>query len=175
MEYIFRNDDVSSSTNFTEMNEMYELLQSKFPTSEIWSCVNVFSKGDKGSVYPELPLRGHDMKWFYDVDRSWRYVPILGKIVSHGLFHVEHDKLSRDAQEMSILGSCGFLKVNIFVPPFTAYNEETKSICASNGIRLCSDMDGWKSLESEPFDPKHKLWFFHSWRFNPESFKELFK
>ena len=74
---------------------------------------------------------------------------------------------------MSIITSCKFLETDIFVPPFTSYNEDTKSICESNGIRLCVESDGWKSLESEKFDPKHPLWFFHSWRYNPKTFSEL--
>lgn len=170
---IFRNDDVSASSNLNDVAKMYSIIRQKFADAEIWSCVNLFSRGDSGSVYPELPLRGHPKEWFYHVDRMWKNTDSLGKIVSHGLFHAEHGKLDRDAQEMSILSSCRYLKTDVFVAPFSSFNEDTKSICERNGITLASDSE-WRSLESEQFNPKYSKWYWHSWRFTPESFKELF-
>lgn len=180
---IFRNDDVSGSSNYEDIKQMYMFLDEKFNEPEIWSCVNLFSRGKCGSVYPELPLSQHQPNWFFNATRFWNVdefnnvvIPSSNhKIVSHGLYHVKHAHLPYMAQEMSIVGSCNYLGTKIFVPPFTNYNEDTRTICEGNDIQLVSDRDGWKSLESEPFNPNHKLWFFHSWRFTPKSFKELFK
>lgn len=174
---IFRNDDVTANTDISAVEEMYRFLKQKYPDCEIWSCINVFSRSAvEGSVYPDLPLSNKDLKYFYKVD-SFFDKPIceLDKVVSHGILHVDHSKLSKDAQEFSILTSCHYLDTNIFVPPFSRANEDTVTICRNNGITLTSPSDGWKSLETSPFTPHHNLWFFHSWRFTIESFKEQFE
>ena len=172
---IFRNDDVSPSSNFDDIEKIYGIIREKFPTSRIWSCVTICSKGSAGSVYPDLPLKDKSNTYLYNVDRLWEHRENLGTIVSHGLLHVKHGKLCREAQEMSIVTSCNLLNTSIFVPPFTDYNRATQEICIDNGICLSSDKDGWKSLETEKFDPNHDKWFFHSWRFTPESFAEKLK
>lgn len=171
---IIRNDDVTANTNIFHLAEMYGTIKDFLPKAEIWSCVNLFCRTTpSGSVYPDLPLRQRDMKYFYNVDLLLRDIPAKNfRIVSHGTHHVDHSKLSRDAQEMSILTSCSYLHTDIFVPPFSQFNETTKQVCKANGIRLVMPMDGWKSLESHEFCAGHKLWFFHSWRFTPKEFRK---
>jgi len=173
---IFRNDDISPNTDFDQVHEIYSLIKSKVPDCQIWSCVNLFSMYSMdGALYPDLPLSPKPMSYFYNVDQVWnRSIDGLEKIVSHGILHNDHTKFGRDAKELSILTSCKFLKTNIFVPPFSRYDADMDTICKNNDIHMSKREDGWKSLESEPFNSKHNLWFFHSWRFTPETFKEVF-
>jgi hypothetical protein len=173
---IFRNDDVNPSSNFEEIKEIYERIRINFPKAEIWSGINIFSKSnDIGSVYPDLPLANKMLSYFYGVDSLFDRDKLnkLHTITSHGLIHFNHSKLSKDAQELSIVMSCNLLKTKIFIPPFNQFNEDTKFICNFNRIRLVMPTDGWKSLEKEKFNSEHKLWFFHSWRFTPDAFRKL--
>lgn len=179
MGLIFRVDDVSVNTDIRTLLRMANSLEKEFPGSEMWWCINIFCKtAPSGSVYPDLPLRGRDKEYFAEVDRMLPITHIRNgyvKFVSHGLFHADHGQLSFDAQLFSIVSSCRILKTDIFVPPFTNWNSETERVCSQNKIRLVRGREeGWKSLESEPFDPAHDKWFFHAWRFTFDSFKEKF-
>lgn len=171
---IFRNDDINPNTNFYRLGKMYLAILSVFPEAEIWSCVTLFGKTNKdGSVYPGVPFKDNPLKWFYDVDDVMPYYDeIFGKLVSHGLLHADHSELTKDAQEMSIVTSCKFLKTNTFVPPFNRYNLATVDVCKDNNIKLVTNQ-GWKNFEYEKFDVTQKKWYFHSWRWTPDSLKKL--
>lgn len=170
---IIRNDDVNYNTNSNKLTEMYALIKSIIPECEIWSCITLFSgRNSIGSVYADLPLKEKEINWFYKNANSFigenKYQ--FSKIASHGLYHVDHSKLSRDAQEMSILGSCSYLNTNIFVPPFNRFNQDTLDICFDNDIKIKAD--GWKSMEFNMFDSNHKNWYLHSWLWEIEKLKE---
>ena len=170
-----RNDDVSASSDMKSISEMYDLIWEKFPDAIIWSGVSVFSRGEGGSVYPELPLREKDIEWFYNADKVWIWIKKYGdkhKIISHGLYHLDHSQLSRDAQAMSIIGSCKYLKTDVFAAPYNKFNEDTVKICHDNNIHLVLGADEWKSLEFNKFSPSHKRWYFHSWRYTLDRLKE---
>lgn len=163
---IFRDDDINYNTNFYKLYYLYQLISEVFPSSEIWACVTLFSRQNgRGSVYDEIPFKNKPVPWFYDVDRILERFHILHKvkICSHGLFHVDHSKLHKEAQEMSIISSCRFLKTSVFVPPFNRFNDDTISVCRENGIELIQK-DGWRNFEYADFDPSHPKWYFHSWR-----------
>jgi hypothetical protein len=134
----------------------------------------LFSKyNNVGAVYREVPFKSKPVNWFYDVDKFLLEYEYMTKdhVASHGLFHVDHAKIGKDAQEMSILGSCSFLKTNLFCAPFNSFNQDTRDICEKNEIRLINDVYPWRSLEHQPFDPNHKYWYFHSWRVHPDTLK----
>jgi hypothetical protein len=171
---ILRNDDVSPSSDFKKIDAMYKSFKAAYPNSEIWSCVNIFGfKNDKEAVYPDLPLSQLPLYYFYNVDSILGNPGInLHKIISHGLLHVKHTQLSRQAQEMSIVTSCRALHTDIFCPPFTNYDSITEEICKENGIKITRREQGWKSLESEPFNQEHPFWFYHSWRMSKEEFND---
>jgi hypothetical protein len=174
---IFRDDDISPSSNFRQIDGCHKVLRQLFPGCAIISCITLFSKYNKiGSVYQEIPFKGKPKEWFYDVDKFLLEYEYINRdvIASHGLIHSNHAKLSRDAQEMSILTSCRFLKTNMFVPPFNAHNKHTADICEKNDIKLLNVLHPWKSIEFNNFDANHKYWYFHSWRFTPESLREKF-
>lgn len=171
---IFRNDDVNPSSSYKNIIESNNVISTLFPHSSIISCITLFSRfNTRGSVYGEVPFKDRPVNWFYNVDKfllEYEYItkPI---VASHGLFHVKHSIISKDAQEMSILGSCNFLRTNIFCAPFNAYNEDTVKICGDNGIRLLNKEFEWRSLDFEQFNPAHKYWYFHSWKFTPDELR----
>jgi hypothetical protein len=174
MQFVFRDDDVNPSTNYGELALLYSAIKSVFPDATIISCVTLFSKYNSlGAVYSQVPFKNKPIPFFYDTDKfmlEYDYI-VKENIASHGLYHVNHSKLSRDAQEMSILGSCKFLKTNLFCAPFNAFNSDTEDICSKNGIDLITKSYDWKSLEHEAFNPAHKYWYFHSWRLTPAQLK----
>jgi hypothetical protein len=172
---IIRNDDVNPSTNPSKLGEIYGAIHAVLPDAEIWSCITVFGgKNPKGSVYADVPFKDKDVNWFYKhtdcVMPDYRYP--LFKVASHGLFHIDHSKVSRETQEMSIIGSCSFLKSKIFVPPFNRFNQDTLDICFDNDIQCVPN--GWLSMDCEPFDATHRQWYMHSWRWTGVKIRAYF-
>lgn len=174
MSMIFRNDDVNPSTDLESLHEMYEIIARLFPDAHIVSGVTLFGTwNEKGAIHYDLPLKNKDKKFFYNPNRFlYRHSHVIGDIASHGLFHCKHSELSYDAQEMSIVSSCNFLGVNNFIAPFNDFNDNTIKVCQDNKINLLTNMYQWKSLEYNKFNPDHKYWYWHSWRFTPKQLTE---
>lgn len=173
MSLIFRNDDVCANTDYKKLAKIYGTIHVMFPNAEIWSCITLFAQANfKGSVYADTPFKDKDINWFYKNANSFvpEYRHPMCKTASHGLYHIDHSKVSRETQEMSILGSCAYLKTNVFVPPFNKYNQDTLDICFDNGITIKTDE--WKSLEHNDFDSRHRLWYLHSWRYTTNQLKD---
>jgi hypothetical protein len=54
-------------------------------------------------------------------------------------------------------------------------NEETKQICNLAGIKLWIDDENWTTLDRDNIDSIHTKYYFHSWKFTPETFyKKLY-
>jgi len=174
---MFRNDDVCSNTNMKKMAGVYDLLKTYYPSCRIINGITICSRNtNRGSVYDEVPFKNNPVKWFYDIDKFLGR-DFIDKLpyenASHGLFHVNHAKLHYDAQLMSIMSSCSYLKTTVFIPPFDAWNEDTEYACYKSGVKMLSrGKQEWKSLEYEPFDSSHKLWYFHSWRMTIGTLRE---
>lgn len=175
---IFRNDDVNYNTDWLELAKIYSSIREFFPEARILQAVTVFShnKGIQkaGEVYQgEAPFKDNPLQWFYDVNQYLLDVPAFQGVetVSHGLFHTDHSVMSKDAQEMNIIGSCRMLGTKIFIPPFNRYNKDTEEVCCKNGIQLVK-ADDWKSLEYEIFNSNHRYWYFHSWRWTAKEFRK---
>lgn len=177
---VIRVDDVNPNTDFEDFYDQLQILQEFF--DEIILGVNIFAKSsNNGALYPELPLRGHEPKYFYNVDRmlSMDVIETLSsipkvKIVSHGLIHGMHSQMSREAIEMSILTSCSFLGTKTFIPPFNEMSATGVQVCEENGIEIIGNYElrQWHSLETEIFDSKHKLWYYHPWRIKADELSE---
>ena len=169
----FQNHDVNPNTNLVKLGALYQVIRDLHPSAKILSGVTLFGKHNReGYIYPGVPFKHNEIPWFYNVNKMMKvtqYIP--GEIASHGLFHVDHTKVHRDAQEMSIVSSCNFLRCDKFIPPFNKFNEETIEICRDNKIELICN-DAWRSLDFQPFDPEYDKWYFHSWKFNPKSLKQ---
>lgn len=165
---LIRNDDISPSTDIERLHEIYDCIRSIVPIVKIMSGVTLFGLyNTKESVYPDLPLRDKDNKYLYKTNRVInRYSHIPGEIASHGLFHVKHSELYKDAQEMSIVGSCNFLNTDKFIAPFNDYNQDTIDVCVENKIELVTKAHYWKSMEHNEFDPNYRYWYFHSWKWS---------
>lgn len=173
---VFRNDDVSANTDFKSMLEIYDILKTLHPGCRIISSITLASKRtNRGSVYDEVPFKENPVPWFYDFNQ-FLDKKVIDDIpyekASHGLFHVDHTKLKQEAQLMSIYSSCQYIGTNVFVPPFNRWDWNTRQVCKQRGVHLMLDFE-WKSIEHEPFDPKHKHWYFHSWRFNKQSIRRV--
>lgn len=168
---IFRNDDVTNNSDPFHLDRIHGVITSNFPKAEQWMCVTMFSQqNDNGSVYDNPPFKDKPVQWFYDVDQVVDNIvpPDNAMVVSHGTWHIDHSAVCYELQEASIVTSCNYLETDIFVPPFNRHNDDTEAICEAHNIELAKFSDGWKSLEHEVFDPKHELWYFHSWLWTPE-------
>lgn len=172
---IFRDDDINPNSDFDNVEGCYKVIKELYPQSEIISGVTIFGKNNTtGSIYPNPPFKSNPNKWFYNVDLFILPIDIPDTtIASHGLIHVDHSRIGTDAQEMSILTSCNLLNTKIFIPPFNKFNEDTLQICYDNGIKILLTSEGWKSLEFNKFDRNYNKWYFHSWRFSPETLREV--
>ncbi len=179
MGIIIRNDDVSANTDYSKLKIMYGIIRELLPEAEIWSGYNLIcgGKGAVESVYPDIPLKMHRKEYFYNLStRASMPSPLCWsepnhKICSHGLLHVDHTELERQAQEMSIVTSCRILDTCCFIPPFNRYNDSMVEICRHNDIFMVTDLDCWKSFEFQPFNANYNRWYFHSWRMTPEDLR----
>lgn len=171
---IFRTDDISMNTDFGALKTMHEILAGSFPSSKIWSCVNILAKENgRGSVYPQPPFKDKPMDFFFDVNLIMAQINVgRTKLVSHGFWHFDHSKAGIELQEASIVTSCRFLRTNIFVPPFNRYNADTVEVCRRNVINLVRPEEGWRSMEHNDFDPSHHRWYWHPWKWTPEKFQK---
>lgn len=175
---IFRNDDVCVNTNYLEMQEIYGVIKDYFPLAEIMTCASIYARRCKdfyknGALYPDLPLKDKSNEYLYTVDAHViNDGRLTNTVASHGLFHVKHGEISEEAQKMSIIGSCSYLRTNKFVAPFNSYNYITEKICNDNNIELITKKYDWKSLEHNEFDSNHKYWYFHCWRFTADKFRK---
>ena len=169
-----RIDDISPNTNFLDLKEQIHALTMALGDPEFICGLTVFSKEtDEGSVYPGAPFRKNQLPFFYDINRALSLARIRSlympedSFASHGLIHVDHKLLSYDAQEMSIVSSCKYLKAKRFIPPFNSYNHNTLSICKKNAIEpvINTETVKWKSLEFHDYDASHEYWYYHPWRF----------
>lgn len=170
---VFRDDDISANSDQKKLASIYGTIHNLFPEAEVWSCITLFCQNNfKGSVYLETPFKNKEVNWFYKNANSFMndYRHPMCKIASHGLYHIDHSKVSRETQEMSIVGSCSYLKTDLFVPPFNRFNQDTIDICFNNSIKIKTDE--WKSLHFNEFDSSHKYWYFHSWEFSINQLKD---
>jgi len=171
---IIRNDDVSPSTDLDRLRDLYEVVKLALPEAKVISGVTLFGvMNSREAVYPHLPLKTKTHKYLYDTNRVlYKYAHVVGEIASHGMFHVKHSELSKDAQEMSIVGSCRFLATDSFIAPFNDYNQDTIDVCVENKIELLTKSHDWKSFEHNDFDSSHKYWYMHSWKWTVKSLRE---
>lgn len=105
-------------------------------------------------VFPSLLNAYSDFRMFYQgsqigIPDFWSGVVQRPNVepASHGLVHVDHRLLSREAQEISILVSAAIADSDVFVPPFNKWNEQTEGICGEHGIDLVKFETGWKHLK----------------------------
>lgn len=171
----FRFDDISVNSDLKKVRLMTDHLLTLRPVKIIYGISPLVVTSDDGRVFPSILNAFSDYRAFYTVNRCG--IPNLNDAIraSHGLIHVDHRLLTKEAQEMSILVSCNLIGANIFIPPFNKWNKDTENICEEYDIELIKFEDGWNSMEYNKFDPDVPLWYLHSWRWTFEDFKKWFE
>lgn len=175
----FRFDDVCGTADMKLTNQLTDILINRFPyCSVIWAISPLVhdSQKDTQRVFPKEWNALSDFRQHYKLNTFSEINGRDGVIVAtHGLIHVDHRLLSREAQELSILLSASLVNANIFVPPFNKWNSDTESICFDNDIKLIKFEDGWKSMEFNKFNEDQQLWYLHAREWTIESFKAWFE
>lgn len=183
MSKIFRFDDVCVNADMQLINDMTDFLFEIFPDCQVlWGVsplVNDMSceKSDvsKQRIFPKIYNAYSDYRKFYNVDIAG--LPELhhrATIASHGLIHVDHRLLDKNAQEMSILVSASLVNAKIFIPPFNKWNKFTEEVCNENGIELVKFEDGWLCMEYNDYIESQERWYLHAREFTFEDFKKWF-
>tara|TARA_R110000824_G_scaffold197814_3_gene381460 strand:- start:725 stop:1276 length:552 start_codon:yes stop_codon:yes gene_type:complete len=183
MKKVFRFDDICINADMKSVNKMVKFLNEEVTDCEILFGISplvhdMISEDEIESqrIFPKILNAHSDFRKFYLVDHCG--LPKLPDNITragHGLIHVDHRLLSKEAQEMSILTSCSLAKARTFIPPFNKWNTDTEEICKEHQIRLIKFEDGWKCMEYNKYDPKHNLWYLHHREFTLKQFKEWFE
>lgn len=202
MTYTFRIDDVSMNTDQPKLDKMLNFLRG-LPNTHGGHHVNGISQvrillavsvashdlskwvGKNGRglnremIHPPILEAYSDYRNYYKIDYIGvpQIIQKIGadiQIASHGLVHVDHRLLSREAQELSIVTSCSLLKAEVFVPPFNKWNKDTDDVCREHGIKLVKFEEGWKHLGFHPFSPEFHNYYFHSHDFTFKDFTKRF-
>jgi len=175
----FRFDDISINSDMNLVQKMTNLIYNHFPDCQIIYGVSplvhdmsAFNDKNSQRIFPQILNAMSDPLLHFLVDKAG--VPEIGggaTLAGHGLVHLDHRLMGRQAQTMSILISCSLVKASVFIPPFNKWNKKTEEICNKNGIELIKFEDGWLCAEYNEFDPKHELWYIHAREFTYEKFK----
>ena len=172
---IFRIDDVSANTNTAHLQAIVTTICARVPDASIVLAISPLvhdvsgePEADRERAFPRLLSAMSDHRNLYRVRRcGWpEKLTIHGSatlsLASHGLVHVDHRLLGREAQELSIVASCSLVGAQIFCPPFNHWNRDTESVCAEHGIELIKFEDGWRHVRFNKFDPKHERYYLHT-------------
>jgi hypothetical protein len=180
---IFRFDDVCINADMELINKMTDFLFERFPDCKVLWGISPFvndmsnekSEISKQRIFPKINKAHSDHRIFYKVDLAG--IPNLHKkatMASHGLIHVDHRLMTKEAQELSILTSASLVKANVFIPPFNKWNKDTESICDEHGIELIKFEDGWLCMEYNDYIEEQDKWYLHAREFTFENFKKWF-
>lgn len=178
---LFRIDDVSVNTSESNVVEMIGLIREYQPAARFILVLSpvVFDMGgenalSKERVFPKILNAYSDYRLFFNghlvgVPDFW------GKLIdgtsiqgaAHGLVHVDHRLLAKEAQEISILVSCVIVGTKIFVPPFNKWNSATELVCLENGVELVKFESGWKHILYQKFSHSEDgKYYFHTHDFD---------
>lgn len=161
-----------------EVRKMTRYLQNR-GYAVMWAISPLTDSGaENGRVFrKQLSAQSSLLPFYYSMNQTFIPKSIEGVILaSHGLVHCDHRLLNYQAQELSILTSCGLVRTNYFVPPFNKWNEDTEAICREHGIKLQKFEDGWRSCEHEVFDEYSRIgYYLHPHCFNLKALKNWLK
>lgn len=159
---IFRIDDVSVNTNPDNLRGIVGVIQERLPEAKFLLAVSPMvhdvseePSADRERAFPRLLSAMSDHRLLFKVARGGvpEYVREMGlPLASHGLVHVDHRLLGREAQELSIVASCSIVGTTTFVPPFNHWNRDTESVCAEHSIELVKFETGWRHVCFNRFD-----------------------
>ena len=183
MNKIFRFDDVCINADMVLINNMTDFLLGNIKDSiVIWGISplvhdmsNEINMISQQRIFPKILNAHSDHRVYYNVNKAG--LPMLRDdvmIASHGLVHVDHRLLTKEAQEMSIMVSSSLVNAKVFIPPFNKYNKDTISICEEHNIDLIKFEDNWLCMEYNKYDKSHNKWYLHAREFTFENFKKWF-
>lgn len=168
----FRIDDVSVNTDLVGLRDIFYVVAARLPKAEILLAVSPMvhdlseePQAERGRIFPKILGAMSDPRVFFRPDRCG--VPRVDfatdrvRYAAHGLIHIDHRLMAREAQELSILASCSLVGSKTFVPPFNKWNRETVAICEEHGITLVKFEDGWRHVSHNGFDRTQQLYYFH--------------
>ena len=187
MSMTFRFDDVCVNADMVLVQKMTDFLFDNFGDRTIVvygvsPLVNDMHKEkclvERQRIFPRILNAHSDHRLYYQVDHAGIPVVMDDRVVlaAHGLVHVDHRLLSKEAQEMSILVSDSLVgQTKCFIPPFNKWNQDTVDICDEHDIELVRFEDGWKCMEYNDFDAEHDLWYLHAREFTFQEFTRWFE
>lgn len=179
----FRFDDVCINADVFLINDITDLMLERFPGCEVIFGVSPlvhdmshYNLVERQRVFPKILNAHSDYRIFYNVQDAGTpdNLHIGATLAGHGIVHVDHRLLSKEAQEMSILISSSLVNSKIFIPPFNKWNKDTEAVCRENEIELIKFEDGWLSMEHNKFNPQHRLWYLHAREWTMEKIKQYF-
>lgn len=182
--YTIRIDDVSLNTDMLKLEQMVALLNQVFGSRvQLMFGVTpaVFDMSHESGLqreraFPRKLNAYSDHRMFYGVQRIGLPEGLdrfNATVAGHGLVHVDHRLLNRQAQEISILTSCSIINSKIFIPPFNKHNQDTVEICQEFGIHLVRfEAENWRHLVHEPFHLNHPRYYFHTHDFTYEQLSD---
>lgn len=175
--YIFRFDDVCINSDMTLTNSIAKYIQGKFgENARILYGISPLVHDNCGErVYPKIFNAYSGYTNFYKVDRAG--IPTIPDFVytaGHGIIHVDHRSLNKQAQEISILSSCSLVGSKVFIPPFNKWNKDTEDVCDEHGILLVKFECGWRSLEHNSYEKIHNSWYLHAREWTLDKIKKWF-
>lgn len=174
-----RMDDISINTDMKNAIEIAEYA--KEMGWDVIFCVSpLVNKSSDQRVYPKRYNAYSDHRLFYKMTHlGIPEFPAWIKRASHGLIHVDHRLMTKEAQEISIITSCYLVATSapvsgkmMFVPPFNKWNGDTMEICKEHNIELVMFESGWTCPEHEKYSESIDLWYIHSREWTVETFKK---
>lgn len=167
----FRIDDVSMNTDLGSLWSIVDLLHRRCEGARVVVAVSPLVHRldgeplkDRERAFPRKLSAMSDHRNLFRVEHMG--MPDFGsldvKVASHGLVHVDHRLMGREAQELSIVTSCSLLGTQLFVPPFNKYDADTISICKEHEIELVRFEHGWQHVRYNDYSPKHHLYYMHT-------------
>ena len=165
----FRIDDCSVNTDLGSLGLKVRLLRERVPGCQFIFAISPLVYTMHDTATPERVFPAHwkprsDHRVFYDVNRcglpDLRDLLATGdRLATHGLVHVDHRLLSREAQELSIVVSSRLANAYLFVPPFNYWNADTEAICCDYNLVLVKYEDGWQHLHHAPWTANTRYYF----------------
>jgi hypothetical protein len=182
---IFRVDDVSVNTDLAKLKKIVATVRAVMSNAEFLFAISPLvhdvsqeRAGDQERAFPRILSAYSDHREMFTVSRLG--IPELGSIgkhdiASHGLVHVDHRLMGKEAQELSIVTSCALVGTSTFVPPFNKYNADTIAVCKEHGIDLVKFEAGWKHVLYNDFDRSNSYYYLHTHDVSLDALKSWLK
>ena len=183
---LMRFDDISDNTDFDKLQSMIDTVLD-IEGSKVLLCLSPFcsSEATDGWVFPRWLMAVSNISEFFKMDRiSAKAIDFCksamngtGRIslAGHGVAHVDHRLLCRQAQELSICISSSIVGSLTFVPPFNKWNRDTEEVCCEHGVRLVKFEDGWRHVLYNKLNPTFPHYYIHVCDMSAEEFGRWFK